>query len=107
MILTGGEYSWTRVQQYNLAGSMGRLPDLRTGRSGHSCGSYIDSEGVVSTNTNTVDNAHNNISNSFPKYLHMYGLVYGQVSILVLRYFLHAAVYRGWRLDWQKLYVQH
>ena len=62
VIITGGEYSEKRVQQYNLAGSMGRLPDLRTGRYWHACGHYLHNGEVVSTNT--IDNAHNNI-NSF------------------------------------------
>ena len=51
MILTGGYYSPKKVQQYNLAGSMERLPNLNTGRSGHGCGSYLHSGEVVSTNT--------------------------------------------------------
>ena len=52
MILTGGLYSMEKVQQYNLAGSMGTdLPDLNTGRIYHGCGSYLHSGEVVSTNT--------------------------------------------------------
>ena len=52
MILTGGQWSMKKVQQYNLAGSMGTdLPDLNTGRFRHSCGSYLHSGEVVSTNT--------------------------------------------------------
>ena len=53
VIITGG---WTgfrsqnRVQQYNLAGSMGRLPDLKTGRYDHACGHYLHNGEVVSTN---------------------------------------------------------
>ena len=50
VIITGGEYSLMRVQQYNLAGSMGRLPDLRTGRRFHACGHYLHNGEVVSTN---------------------------------------------------------
>ena len=66
MILTGGLYSMEKVQQYNLAGSMGTdLPDLKTGRYWHGCGSYLHSGEVVSTNT--VDNAHNIYS--FHRYL--------------------------------------
>ena len=60
MILTGGYYSMEKVQQYNLTGSMGTdLPDLKTGRYDHGCGSYLHSGEVVSTIT--IDNAHNNI----------------------------------------------
>ena len=67
MILTGGLYSKKKVQQYNLAGSMGTdLPDLNTGRYNHGCGSYLNSGEVVSTNT--IEYAHNNI-HSFHRYL--------------------------------------
>ena len=52
MILTGGQYSRKKVQQYNLAGSMGTdLPDLKTGRYWHGCGHYLHNGEVVSTNT--------------------------------------------------------
>ena len=50
VIITGGWYSRNRVEQYNLAGSMGRLPDLRTGRYWHACGHYLQDGEVVSTN---------------------------------------------------------
>ena len=50
VIITGGLYSKKRVQQYNLAGSMGRLPDLNTGRYGHACGHYLHNGEVVSNN---------------------------------------------------------
>ena len=40
-----------KVHQYNLAGSVGRLPDLNTGRFGHGCGHYLNNGEVVSTNT--------------------------------------------------------
>ena len=48
MIITGGDNGLNRVEQYNLAGSMGRLPDLRTGRHGHACGHYVQNLEVVS-----------------------------------------------------------
>ena len=54
VIITGGfnisAEPLKRVQQYNLTGSMGRLPDMSTARSGHACGHYIQNEKVVSTN---------------------------------------------------------
>ena len=54
VIITGGKDSnWDglkRVQQYNLAGSMGRLPDMKTARSGHACGHYLHNGKVVSNN---------------------------------------------------------
>ena len=50
VIITGGQYSRNRVEQYNLAGSMGRLPDLNTGRENHACGHYLHNGEVVSTN---------------------------------------------------------
>ena len=50
MILTGGEGHDTsrRVQEYNLQGSVARLPDLITGRQEHSCGYYVHQEQIVS-----------------------------------------------------------
>ena len=52
VILTGG-YSYTsplsRVQEYNLQGSVARLPDLNIGRSHHACGHYVHNEQMVST----------------------------------------------------------
>ena len=62
VIITGGYSSSNvrnRVQQYNLAGSMGRLPDLRTGRRLHACGQYLDDGEVVSTNM--INNAFHTI----------------------------------------------
>ena len=49
MILTGGYESKKKVQQYNLAGSMGRLPNLNIGRQWHACGQYIQDGEFVST----------------------------------------------------------
>ena len=54
VIITGGEWSENRVQQYNLAGSMGRLPDLNTEREDHACGHYLHNGEVVSTNIGSV-----------------------------------------------------
>ena len=53
VIITGG-WSQKRVQQYNLAGSMGRLPDLNTGRQRHACGKYIQNGEVVSSNIKSI-----------------------------------------------------
>ena len=54
VIITGGfnisSEPLKRVQQYNLAGSMGRLPDMKTARSGHACGHYLHNGKVVSNN---------------------------------------------------------
>ena len=46
VIVTGGhtrstDVSHGRVQEYNLQGSVARLPDLNTGRRNHACGHYI------------------------------------------------------------------
>ena len=50
VILTGGRYSANRVQEYNLQGSVARLPDLNTGRYYHACGHYVnDDKQIVST----------------------------------------------------------
>ena len=50
VIVTGGKYSLTRVQEYNLQGSVARLPDLNTGRYYHACGHYVhDDKQIVST----------------------------------------------------------
>ena len=49
VIVTGGSWSLTRVQEYNLQGSVARLPDLNTGRYGHACGYYVHNGKIVST----------------------------------------------------------
>ena len=49
------------MQQYNLAGSMGRLPDLRTERYGHACGKYFQNGEVVSTNTKSIVTLTDNV----------------------------------------------
>ena len=49
VIVTGGSWSLTRVQEYNLQGSVARLPDLNTGRHGHACGHYTHNGQMVST----------------------------------------------------------
>ena len=57
VIITGGwtgYSSYNRVEQYNLAGSMGRLPDLRTGRYQHACGHYLHNGEVVSNNIGSI-----------------------------------------------------
>ena len=52
VIITGG-YSYPtplkRVQEYNLQGSVAKLPDLNTGRRQHACGHYVHNGQVVST----------------------------------------------------------
>ena len=52
VILTGG-YSYpsplSRVQEYNLHGSVARLPDLNIGRWHHACGHYVHLGQIVST----------------------------------------------------------
>ena len=51
VILTGGyDYqSSRRVQEYNLQGSVARLPDLNSGRYFHACGHYVHQGQIVST----------------------------------------------------------
>ena len=53
VILTGGYYSQysalNRVQEYNLQGSVARLPDLNIGRRDHACGHYVHNRQIVST----------------------------------------------------------
>ena len=50
VILTGGLHSHSRVQEYNLQGSVARLPNLNTGRYYHACGHYVnDDKQIVST----------------------------------------------------------
>ena len=51
VIVTGGQYSLTRVQEYNLQGSVARLPDLNTGRWSHACGNYTHNGQMVSTHS--------------------------------------------------------
>ena len=46
VIVTGGytrstDASHGRVQEYNLQGSVARLPDLNTARRNHACGHYV------------------------------------------------------------------
>ena len=51
VIVTGGRdgfYAHTRVQEYNLQGSVARLPDLNTGRYHHACGHYTYNGQMVS-----------------------------------------------------------
>ena len=48
VILTGGYHSPSRVQEYNLHGSVARLPDLNTGRRHHACGHYVHNGQMVS-----------------------------------------------------------
>ena len=49
VIVTGGYPAITRVQEYNLQGSVARLPDLNTGRYDHACGHYTHNGQMVST----------------------------------------------------------
>ena len=49
VILTGGSRSLSRVQEYNLQGSVARLPDLNIGRDNHACGHYVHQGQIVST----------------------------------------------------------
>ena len=47
VIFTGGFPMLSRVQEYNLYGSVARLPDLNTGRDWHSCGHYVHNGQMV------------------------------------------------------------
>ena len=49
VIITGGWSELSRVQEYNLHGSVARLPDLNTGREDHACGYYVHDRQIVST----------------------------------------------------------
>ena len=52
VILTGGAIyssSHSRVQEYNLEGSVARLANLTTGRYDHACGHYVHQGEIVST----------------------------------------------------------
>ena len=52
VILTGGyssPYPLSRVQEYNLQGSVARLPDLNKRRWDHACGHYVHQGQMVST----------------------------------------------------------
>ena len=40
--------SLSRVEEYNLQGSLARLPDLNTGRRSHTCGHYVHIGQIVS-----------------------------------------------------------
>ena len=48
VINTGGLFSLNRVEEFNLQGSMGRLPDLNKGRGEHACGYFEHSGQLVS-----------------------------------------------------------
>ena len=59
VIITGGTRTqppWSelsRVQEYNLQGSVATLPDLNTGRFLHACGHYVHQGQIVSTEYST------------------------------------------------------
>ena len=46
MILTGGYAPRNRVTEYNEAGFVRDLPDLRQGRETHGCGYYTNGDGI-------------------------------------------------------------
>ena len=48
VIITGGEFTKTRVSVYNKAGHQRDLPDLNTGRKNHACSGFIYGEKKVS-----------------------------------------------------------
>ena len=48
VINTGGQFSPSRVEEFNLQGSVARLPDLNTGRGEHACGHFERSGQLVS-----------------------------------------------------------
>ena len=47
VIITGGYYSYTRVARYSHDGYLEDLPGLITGRSGHACGHFIDTQNNI------------------------------------------------------------
>ena len=44
VIVTGGTFNQTRVFVYNMDGWIMELPQLITGRFGHGCGQYINTD---------------------------------------------------------------
>jgi len=46
-VVTGGQDLRTTVIQYSLTGGRTNLPSLRTGRYGHACSHFLDSNGVA------------------------------------------------------------
>ena len=42
VVVTGGEFTKTRVSVYDIGGWIEDLPDLNKGRFGHGCGHYVD-----------------------------------------------------------------
>ena len=63
VIITGGRYSYSRVQEYNLQGSVARLPDLNTGRQDHACGHYVHQGQIVSAELRIGQRTQFNICN--------------------------------------------
>ena len=47
VVVTGGLYSMSTVQEYTLSGAQEQLPSLRTGRYSHACAYYLDSQDRV------------------------------------------------------------
>ena len=47
MIVIGGSYNPTRVDVYNIDGWSRELPQLNTGRWGHGCGQYINTNDKI------------------------------------------------------------
>ena len=82
VILTGGLHSNSRVQEYNLQGSVARLPDLNTGRYIHACGHYTHNGEMVS------------------KY-------YFSLTISINCHMCGAGVYSHRRMDWFCLSLLH
>ena len=91
VIITGGWHSSSRsrVQEYNLQGSVARLPDLNTGRFNHACGHYVHQGQIVSTEEDG-SSIHNTI-----KHLH-----YTSSKVLLLQHSdlsLSAGLHCQWR----------
>ena len=49
VVVTGGFYTLSTVQVYNISGPQEQLPDLRTPRSGHGCAHFLDSQNRMVT----------------------------------------------------------
>ena len=71
VILTGG-LSRSRVQEYNLQGSVARLPDLNIGRQSHACGHYVHQGKMVSRVNNLAAHTLTILLLNKPKYCNIF-----------------------------------
>ena len=50
VILTGGEYTESKVTVYNNEGFVADWPELKTGRYNHGCGHFVNTDNKVVSN---------------------------------------------------------